>query len=271
MTSALNRIHIPRSAGGVSCVCGACTCGCHHCPGVSEKLPFEGATTYRIQYIPKESQHQRPYVPSKVAIVTPAPSNHFVTTNQQFSIRSADFNNFEKTNPIVPNGTFQPAVGNFNGTTTQRHDYPGYEAEATRRTSSAAPRRAMEPLPSYGVYETTNKAMQGPVAAMMRSGGLHRPPLTIQPVTLVRSGAPLDGNTTYKEYYPAKKSVYERLFHARQRPSTASASMIDDRDFKTTKAVHYPPHAPGARLGHQCPAGPYAKRPASADGHISMK
>jgi hypothetical protein len=268
----MHRVHIPRVAGGVACVCGSCTCGCHHCPGMSESLPFQGVTTYRVQYTPKESQHQRPYAPSKIAIVTPTPSSHFTTTNQQFSIQSRDMTNYEKTNPIIPLGTYQPSNGDFSGTTTQRHDYPAYEPGATRRTASAAPRRAMDAPPAYGVYETTNKAMQGPVAAMMRSGSLQRSSPALHQVTLSRSGAPLDGNTTYKEYFPPKKSVYERLFHARQRPSTAGpAAMLDDRDFKTMKSIHYPAHAAGARTSFQCPAVPFSKRPPSADGHISMK
>lgn len=268
MTTAMNRIHVPRPSGGAPCVCGMCTCGCHHCPGISEKFPFQGVTSYRVQYTPKVSQHQRPYIPSKVAIVTPTPFNHFTTTNQQQFSR--DLSAHERSSPIRPSATFQPAVGAFSGVTTQRHDFPAYEA-LPRRVSSAPPRRAMEPLPSFGVYETTNKAMQGPVAAVMRTGGTHRPPPTVQQVTLVRSGAPLDGSTTYKEYFPAKKSIYERLFHARQRPNTSAAAMLDDRDFQTTKALHYP--APlavgGTRLS--CPSAPFSKRPASADGHISLK
>jgi hypothetical protein len=269
MATAISRIQIPRQSGMCPCVCGSCTCGCHHCPGISEKIPFQGLSSYRVQYTPKNSEHQRPYVPSKVAIVTPTPCNHFITTNQQYSLGLADLNRHEKSNPIRPENTLQQTNGIFSSVTTQRNDYPAYDVQP-RRVASAQPRRAMEPLPGFGVYETTNTAMQGPVAAMMRSG-IRRPAPTVQQVTLVRSGAPLDGSTTYKEYFPPKKSVYERLFHARQQPRANSDAMIDDRDFKTTKSLHYPVPAPGARLSSMCPSAPFAKRPASSDGHISMR
>lgn len=261
MTTVIGRVHVPRCSK-TPCVCGTCVCGQHRCPGIIQPIAFDGVTTYRATYTPKSTELQRPYAPSHQVLMTSSPLNHFLTTNEIYSVKGPVA---ERATLIRPQETLQRPSTPFVGTTTQRTDFPGYVA--SQRARSAQPKRTIEPLSHFASYETTNNAMQGPVAAAMRCGAHLRPTQQVQPATLATSSLPLEKNTTYREYFPVKRSVYERLSRARQAAIALPSALIDDRDFKTTKAIHFAP----IKISPPCPAAAFSKRPASSDGHISMR
>lgn len=256
MSTSRTRTHSPRS-DGKPCMCSVCVCGKHHCPGILETLPFDGNTHYREYYTPKAGEGRTSFAPRNQYTPTPVAPGHYQTTNETHRFSQADV---QRPTSCKPRSELaMPAP--FMGATTQRTDYQPYQLQP--RCSSAPPRRPLDK--TVGTYETTNRAMQGPVIMALREGQAARSRPMLHPDSIVNNRQPFEGLTSYQEYYPPKKSVYERLLRSRAAMSGLPAG--DDRDFVTTKAMHYK-QPPAAGI---CPAAKFSKRPASADGHVTCK
>ena len=167
------RIHSPRSDESLACALSVI--GKHHCPGILATIPFDGNTHYRVLHA-KAGEGRSSFAPRSQFTATPVAPGHYLTTNQTHGFSQADVQRPTSCKPR--NELSVPAP--FMGATTQRTDYQAYQVQP--RCSSAPPRRPLDK--TVGSYETTNRAMQGPVIMALRESPassplLHRTPSSI--------------------------------------------------------------------------------------------
>lgn len=240
---------------GRTCVCRICDCGKHNCPGI--KVPFVGETTYRDEYVGKNSERERPRRARQTVFPTKAEDGHFKTTNQEAAELLEGKN-------VRPAESYKPreaaaAPMPFEGTSTNRADFPGWMPENNRVMRKQEP---MAKLP--GTYGTTKGAMEEQVRDLAAKGALPRPPKNCKADDTPQGNAPFDGVTSYTAEYPAKEVPMTRAAVRRDNQN----AVPENRDFQTTASSAY--QVPPLHLRHECPASFVPVRPASRDGHIKL-
>lgn len=239
---------------GRTCICRICECGKHKCPGVH--VPFVGETTYRDEYVPKQSERERVRRNRGGVFPTKAEPGHYKTTKQE-AAEQLEGKELRPAESYKPRNVLADPLP-FEGTTTNRADYPGYMPEYNRV------KRRQDEIPHLpGTYDTTKGAMDDSVKRLAEEGALPRPPRSFKGEDGDKQELPFDGITSYTADYPPKQVPANRY-----KPRDSNQALPETRDFETTNSDAYkvPPH----HLRHECPAAFVPTRPASNDGHIKL-
>lgn len=239
---------------GRTCICRICECNKHKCPGV--KVPFDGDTTYRREYVPKRTEHESLRRERHRVVSTKAEPGHFKTTKQEAAELMAGL-------PVQPAESYKPRQGvmpsvPFDGVTTNRADYPGHVPDC-RRVKPAV--QAIPHLP--GTYGTTKRSMDEQVDELAAQKALPKPPKSYKSNDTVQQQLPLEGVTSYTMEYPPKSVPTTRT-----RVQHTVRDLPEDRDFETVSSNTY--KAPEVKVRHECPAAFVPQRPPSRDGHIKL-
>ncbi|CAJ1009022.1 hypothetical protein Q4I28_004335 [Leishmania naiffi] len=240
---------------GRTCVCRICECGKHQCPGIH--VPFVGETTYRDEYVGKNIERERPRRARQTVFPVKAEPGHFKTTNQEAAdlLKGKDLRPAESYKPREAAAAPLP----FEGTTTNRADFPGWMPEYNRA------KRKENPLPKLpGTYATTKGAMEEPVRDLVAQGKLPKPPKSFKADDTLQNSLPFDGITNYTAEYQPKEVPMTRSACR----DTQTAALPENRDFQTTASMAY--QVPPMHMRHDCPAAFVPVRPASRDGHIKL-
>ncbi|EPY27272.1 hypothetical protein STCU_04028 [Strigomonas culicis] len=241
---------------GRTCICRICECGKHHCPG--HKVPFVGDTTYRDEYVPKQSEREAANRPRATVFPTKAEPGHYKTTKQEAAelLEGKELRPAESYKPR--NAQINPLP--FEGTTTNRADFPGHMPDYQRV------KRQQEPLPKqHGVYVTTKGTMDQPVDELATHGQLPRPPKSFKGSDAEHQEVPFDGITSYTADYPPKEAPMDK----KGRDVVLAQTLPENRDFQTTTNEAYVAHQLD-RNRHLCPAAFVPPRPCSSDGHVKI-
>lgn len=239
---------------GRTCICRICECGKHHCPGL--KVPFIGDTTYRDEYVGKKAERERARGNRQTVFPTKAEDGHFKTTNQEAAELLAG-KNVRPAESYKPNQELAAPLP-FDGTTTNRADFPGWMPEYKRA------QRKQEPLPKLrGTYDTTKGAMDDPVRGLAERNALPKPPKSFKSDDTLQDNMPFDGITSYTAEYPPKDVPVSRFI-----PRNTVTTLPESRDFESTFAGDY--KVPPLHMRHDCPAAFVPVRPASRDGHVKL-
>ncbi|EPY27636.1 hypothetical protein AGDE_10667 [Angomonas deanei] len=196
---------------GRTCICRICECGKHTCPG--HKVPFVGETTYRDEFVPKSGERERAARPRTTVFPTKAEPDHFKTTKEAAAeeLKGKDLRPAESYKPRNGPVTQLP----FEGTTTNRNDFPGHMPEYNRVT------RKQEPIPKLkGTYDTTNRTMTKPIDDLASRGAIPKPPKNFKGGEAERQEVPFDGITSYTADYPAKEVPTTRSNRSTPPPPT---------------------------------------------------
>lgn len=246
-------------------MCRICNCGHHECPGVPKIAPLNANSGYREDYTGKQlspedklrgMRGQSSFQPTRAA------PGHFTTTNQ--AAHDAGLNAPRERSSSYKPPTGLPQLTPFKGNSSYQIDYPGHAASLNKAVRPVNSLQRTQAAP--GAFETTNQVANNAILQAHRNGTFQRAQSAKARDGGILGGAPLNGNSTYREEY-VKRPID---IPAPRRPTDMGLwnKGGDNRDFLTTNGAVYRP--PTRDMGPKCPAAHVHPRPASSDGHMKL-
>ncbi|KAL0207679.1 hypothetical protein P9112_012307 [Eukaryota sp. TZLM1-RC] len=224
--------------------CG-CNCTCHvgrvaRTPTSKPKIPFEGCSTSRAEYVPHKCCPAKPVMPP-ASNLSPGGERYLSTTSRETY----------KPHPISPQLLETKSPINvspkrslpFNGASTLHSDFPAYDSTIYSSPSSKPKDRArvsnIAPPSSERIFETENSKYSPPsISAYPKPS----PPR----VSSAKKSLPFQGQSESRSQYQPialdKKSRQDEDYSKRIRQSSITLKETSSPDLFTTSRTTYVPH-----------------------------